>query len=928
RIWMSSRCSGRLEILHDQTWMSVCDAAFDQQDEEVVCRELDCGAPVQMLGAAAFDKGDAQMWTQVIQCRGNESQIHLCPTTPLHENNCSHEFNIGLLCTGRNVINVRLVNGTSHCAGRVEVLHRGQWGTVCGAGWDLADAAVVCRELDCGEPVDALGDAHFGLGSRPVLMKIAICTGSKSTIKKCGSIQLPDKCLDKSAQVICSEVRLVGGSRCSGRLEILHDQTWMSVCDAAFDQQDAEVVCRELDCGAPVQVLGAAQIHLCPTNSSHKHSCSHEYSVGLVCAVRLVGGNSRCAGRVEVLHRGQWGTVCGAGWDLADAAVVCRELDCGEPVDALGDAHFGLGSRPVLMKIAICTGSKSTIKKCGSIQLPDKCLDKSAQVICSGKLKVLLVGGSRCSGRLEILHDQTWMSVCDAAFDQQDAEVVCRELDCGAPVQVLGAAAFDKGDTQMWTQEIRCRGNESQIHLCPTNSSHKHSCSHEYMRLVGGNSRCAGRVEVLHRGQWGTVCGVDFDMADAAVVCRELDCGEPVDVVVDAHFGSGSGAIWPNRKLCTGSESTLKNCGSVQWGSYLCDHTKDAGAHFLSLATSGARLIGNSSCSGRLEILHDQMWMSVCDAAFDQQDAEVVCRELDCGAPVQVLGGAAFGKGDAQMWTHEIQCRGNESQIHLCPTSLYKNHCSDDNFQGLFCSLFVFFCDLDRKNVRLVDGNSPCAGRVEVLHRGQWGTVCGDFWDLADAAVVCRELDCGEPVDALTDDHFGHGSGPVWMSALCIGSESTLKKCGSSGWSINVCTHNSNAGVICSVLLSIKHFSPLLLGHEFVFMQRIIVFYPSRLAAGSHLCSGRLEILHDQTWMSVCDAAFDQQDAEVVCRELDCGAPVQVLGAAAFGKGDTQMWTQDIQCRGNESQISFCSISSHKHNCSSDNNVGLKCSRK
>ncbi len=76
----------------------------------------------------------------------------------------------------------------------------------------------------------------------------------------------------------------------------------------------------------------------------------------------------------------------------------------------------------------------------------------------------------------------------------------------------------------------------------------------------------------------------------------------------------------------------------------------------------------------------------------------------------------------------------------------------------------------------------------------------------------------------------------------------------------------------------------------------------------------------------MCDAVFDQQDAEVVCRELDCGAPVQVLGAAAFGKGDTQMWTQEIQCRGNESQISFCSISSsHKHNCTSDT-VGLICS--
>ncbi|KAL0153201.1 hypothetical protein M9458_051528, partial [Cirrhinus mrigala] len=84
-----------------------------------------------------------------------------------------------------------------------------------------------------------------------------------------------------------------------------------------------------------------------------------------------------------------------------------------------------------------------------------------------------LVGGSRCSGRLEILHDQTWMSVCDAAFDQQNAEVVCRELDFGAPVQVLGAAAFNKGDTQMWTQEIQCRGDESQINLCPTSPSHK-----------------------------------------------------------------------------------------------------------------------------------------------------------------------------------------------------------------------------------------------------------------------------------------------------------------------------------------------------------------------------------------------------------------------------------------------------------------------
>ncbi len=100
RLVGGSRCSGRLEILHDQTWMSVCDAVFDQQDAEVVCRELDCGASVQVLGAAAFGKGDAQMWTQEIQCRGNESQIHLCPTSPSHQNNCSHDNDVGLVCAG------------------------------------------------------------------------------------------------------------------------------------------------------------------------------------------------------------------------------------------------------------------------------------------------------------------------------------------------------------------------------------------------------------------------------------------------------------------------------------------------------------------------------------------------------------------------------------------------------------------------------------------------------------------------------------------------------------------------------------------------------------------------------------------------------------------------------------------------------------
>ncbi len=77
--------------------------------------------------------------------------------------------------------------------------------------------------------------------------------------------------------------------------------------------------------------------------------------------------------------------------------------------------------------------------------------------------------------------------------------------------------------------------------------------------------------------------------------------------------------------------------------------------------------------------------------------------------------------------------------------------------------------------------------------------MCDIFWDLADAAVVCRELDCGEPVDALSDAHFGPGTGQIWMGFVrCVGSESTLKDCGSGGWGRSNCDHAKDAGVICS----------------------------------------------------------------------------------------------------------------------------------
>ncbi len=81
-------------------------------------------------------------------------------------------------------------------------------------------------------------------------------------------------------------------------------------------------------------------------------------------------------------------------------------------------------------------------------------------------------------------------------------------------------------------------------------------------------------MEVLRDGQWKTVCDDDWDLTDAAVVCKELGCGSVVDAS-HAYFGQQSGPTWMNAVQCTGRESTLKSCRSHEIAS--CSSNKAAG---------------------------------------------------------------------------------------------------------------------------------------------------------------------------------------------------------------------------------------------------------------------------------------------------------------------------------------------------------------
>ena len=89
---------------------------------------------------------------------------------------------------------------------------------------------------------------------------------------------------------------------------------------------------------------------------------------------------------------------------------------------------------------------------------------------------------------------------------------------------------------------------------------------------------------------------------------------------------------------------------------------------------------------------------------------------------------------------------------------------------------------------------------MEMYYNGQWGTVCDDGWDDTDAGVVCRQLGFGSSGTAIGSAGFGQGLGSIWLSSVtCIGSETTLARCGHTGVGItSKCHHNEDAGVRCN----------------------------------------------------------------------------------------------------------------------------------
>ncbi|XP_069856731.1 soluble scavenger receptor cysteine-rich domain-containing protein SSC5D [Dipodomys merriami] len=806
-------CAGRLEVWHGGRWGTVCDDGWDLRDAAVACRELGCGAALAAPGGAFFGEGTGPVWLSELACRGSEGQLGLCLPRGWKPHICSHEEDAGVVCAGQRAASsgdhsmsppegelwpgpsgelspgseeslathaprqagspqssprkksprlpkqakstrapllttgaprqerLRLVSGPHSCTGRLEVWHGGRWGTVCDDGWDLRDAAVACRELGCGAALAAPGGARFGPGTGPVWMDDVGCGGGEQALRDC------------------------------------------------------------------------------PRSPWGRSNCDHSEDAGLVCTgptprLRLADGPHGCAGRLEVWHGGRWGSVCDDAWDLRDASVACRELGCGAALAAPGGAFFGEGTGPIVLDDLRCRGNETALRFCPA----------------------------RPWGQHDCHH-------------REDAGAVCDGMPLGfAPPTAPAAGSNGSAPREALPRPPLVTPTPGSAGSTPPPASPTvplepgPEAGAPQLRLVAGPSRCSGRLEVWHSGRWGTVCDDSWDLRDAAVVCRELGCEGPRQPDPTAgRFGWGAGPIWLDDVACVGTEASLSDCPTAPWGKHNCAHNEDVGV--TCVGTPGLDTISDPfSWSWLPGPGRDQdVWLPG-DLAT-KPSASLTPRELEkttTKAPgktpkstrkwvtkhakrptpqpprVPITKRARGTQSPPEPTSQTATPRTttafpeptSEPSERLTPATPHRlapgegsslepsaqtPERSSESPSDLSPSLTSAPGESGPFRLRLADGPSRCAGRLEVWHAGRWGTVCDDSWDLRDADVVCRELGCGNVRPRVGKTHYGPGSGPIWLDDLgCKGSETSLIECLSGPWGTHNCDHEEDVGLTCT----------------------------------------------------------------------------------------------------------------------------------
>ena len=116
-----------------------------------------------------------------------------------------------------------------------------------------------------------------------------------------------------------------------------------------------------------------------------------------------------------------------------------------------------------------------------------------------------------------------------------------------------------------------------------------------------------------------------------------------------------------------------------------------------ALINAGGRTLklknGTTAHEGRVEVLHHQIWGTVCEDLWDLQDADVVCKMLGYPGALNATTGAYFGEGRGPVVMSDVICAGHEGDIDECEYSIWKGDTTCKNGSaGVICKGTCMHC--------------------------------------------------------------------------------------------------------------------------------------------------------------------------------------------------------------------------------------------
>ena len=101
-----------------------------------------------------------------------------------------------------------------------------------------------------------------------------------------------------------------------------------------------------------------------------------------------------------------------------------------------------------------------------------------------------------------------------------------------------------------------------------------------------------------------------------------------------------------------------------------------------------------------------------------------------------------------------------------------------------------------------------------------------------------------------------------------------------------------------------------------------------RLEGGSTYFQGRVEVLYNGVWGTICSDRWNNDNAGVVCRTLGfSGVRKYFSSSSQYGPGSGPIWLDNVMCKGNEASLVECTYPGVGiiEGCTHDKDVGVRC---